>query len=120
MRSRPRRLSVAKLQATVPVLHIRERLVDRALLASKVVYLGEYQAPVGLQQDLVLQQSRLREADPGIAFLKETKDNTAAYRRAGPIRPAIYQAKRCDPSAEGAADRVVNKHSNTLFWKRAS
>ncbi|MCD9297778.1 hypothetical protein LUI11_23015 [Bradyrhizobium diazoefficiens] len=100
---------VAKLQATIPVLHIRKCLVDRALLASKVVYLSEYQEPVGLQQDLVLQQSRLREADAAIALPKETKDRTAAeYRRARPIRPAIYQAKRNDQSAEGVADRVAS------------
>jgi hemolysin D len=55
--------SVAKLQATIPVLQervdIRKGLVDEAL-ASKVVYLSEYQELVGLQQDLLLQQSRLR------------------------------------------------------------
>src|SRR2546430_4792191 len=72
--------SVAKLQATIPVLQervdIRKTLVDKAL-ASKVVYLSEYQELVGLQQDLLLQQSRLREADAAIALLKETKEKTA-------------------------------------------
>src|SRR6267154_2878044 len=61
--------SVAKLQATIPVLQervdIRKTLVDKAL-ASKVVYLSEYQDLVGLQQDIILQQSRLREADAAI------------------------------------------------------
>ncbi len=47
--------SIAKLQATIPVLQervdIRKGLVDKGL-ASKVVYLSEYQELVGLQQDL--------------------------------------------------------------------
>ncbi|MGX5800333.1 HlyD family type I secretion periplasmic adaptor subunit [Bradyrhizobium sp. Arg314] len=78
--------SVAKLQATTPVLQervdIRKKLVDNAL-ASKVDYLSEYQELVGLQQDLNLQQSRLREADAAIALLRETKEKIAAeYRRA--------------------------------------
>src|SRR3954469_646462 len=56
--------SVAKLEVTIPVLQervdIRKNLVEKAL-ASKVVYLSEYQELVGLQQDLVLQQRRLNE-----------------------------------------------------------
>jgi len=78
--------SVGKLQATIPVLQekvdIRKSLLDKAL-ASKITYLTEYQELVGLQQDLVVQQSRLHEADAAIALLKETQDKTVAeYRRA--------------------------------------
>ena len=61
---------LAKLQATIPVVQervdIRKTLVDKAL-ASKIVYLSEFQELIGLQQDLILQQSRLHEADAAIA-----------------------------------------------------
>ncbi|WFU28970.1 HlyD family type I secretion periplasmic adaptor subunit [Bradyrhizobium sp. CB1717] len=104
--------SVAKLQATIPVLQervdIRKGLVDKAL-ASKVVYLSEYQELVGLQQDLVLQQSRLNEADAAIALLKETKDRTAAeYRR------ATYDAlAKAEQKAASAAQEVVKAERRT-------
>jgi hemolysin D len=78
--------SVAKLQATIPVLQervdIRKTLLDKAL-SSKITYLSEFQDLVGLQQDLAVQQSRLREADAANALLRETREKTAAeYRRA--------------------------------------
>ena len=57
--------NVAKIQATIPVLQervdIHKSLLDKGL-ASKVVYLTELQDLVGLQQDIVVQQSRLRES----------------------------------------------------------
>ncbi|WBL81460.1 HlyD family type I secretion periplasmic adaptor subunit [Bradyrhizobium xenonodulans] len=104
--------SVAKLQATIPVLQervdIRKTLVDKAL-ASRVVYLSEYQELVGLQQDLVLQQSRLGEADAAIALLKETKERTAAeYRR------ATYDAlAKAEQKAASAAQEVVKADRRT-------
>jgi len=104
--------SAAKLQATIPVLQervdIRKSLVDKAL-ASKVLYLSEYQELVGLQQDLVLQQSRLREADAAIALLKETKERTAAeYRR------ATYDAlAKAEQKAASAAQEVVKAERRT-------
>ena len=104
--------SVAKLQATIPVLQervdIRKTLVDKAL-ASRVVYLSEYQELVGLQQDLVLQQSRLGEADAAIALLKETKERTAAeYRR------ATYDAlAKAEQKAATAAQEVVKADRRT-------
>ncbi|MEK9284638.1 MULTISPECIES: HlyD family type I secretion periplasmic adaptor subunit [unclassified Bradyrhizobium] len=104
--------SVAKLQTTIPVLQervdIRKNLVDKAL-ASKVVYLSEYQELVGLQQDLVLQQSRLHEADAGIALLKETKDKTAAeYRR------ATYDAlAKAEQKAASVQQEVIKAEKRT-------
>ncbi|WP_027144697.1 HlyD family type I secretion periplasmic adaptor subunit [Mesorhizobium sp. WSM3626] len=94
--------SVAKLQATTPVLQervdIRKKLVDQAL-SSKIDYLSEYQELVGLQQDLNLQNSRLREADAAITLLKETKERTVAeYRRA--TYDALAKADQRAASAE--------------------
>jgi hemolysin D len=104
--------SVAKLQATIPVLQervdIRKGLVDKGL-ASKVVYLSEYQELVGLQQDLILQQSRLREADAATALLKETRERTAAeYRR------STYDAlAKAEQKAASAAQEVIKAARRT-------
>jgi hemolysin D len=73
-------------------INIHKTLLDKGL-ASRVVYLTEFQDLVGLQQDVVVQQSKLREADAAIALLKETKDKTAAeYRRA--IYDALSKAEQ--------------------------
>jgi hemolysin D len=108
--------SVAKLQATIPVLQervdIRKTLVDKAL-ASKVVYLSEYQELVGLQQDLLLQQSRLREADAATALLKETREKTEAeYQR------ATYDAlAKAEQKAASAAQEVVKADRRTKLQR---
>ena len=108
--------SVAKLQATIPVLQervdIRKTLVDKAL-ASKVVYLSEYQELVGLQQDLVLQKSRLHEADAATALLKETRERTAAeYRR------TTYDAlAKAEQKAASAAQEVVKADRRTKLQR---
>ncbi|TPJ28713.1 HlyD family type I secretion periplasmic adaptor subunit [Mesorhizobium sp. B2-8-3] len=108
--------SVAKLQATTPVLQervdIRKKLVDNAL-ASKVDYLSEYQELVGLQQDLNLQQSRLREADAAIAVLRETKEKTAAeYRR------ATYDAlAKADQRVESAEQEEIKAEQRTKLQR---
>jgi len=104
--------SVAKLQATIPVLQervdIRKTLVDKAL-ASKVVYLSEYQELVGMQQDLNLQQSRLHEADAAVALLKETRDRTAAE-----YRHAIYDAlSKAEQKAASAQQEVIKAEKRT-------
>ena len=108
--------SAAKLQATIPVLQervdIRKGLVEKAL-ASKVIYLSEYQELVGLQQDLLLQQSRLLEADAATALLKETKERTAAeYRR------TTYDAlAKAEQKAATAAQEVVKADRRTKLQR---
>ncbi|MFD2058425.1 HlyD family type I secretion periplasmic adaptor subunit [Mesorhizobium calcicola] len=102
----------AKLQATIPLLQervdIQKKLVDKAL-ASKVEYLSEYQELVGLQQDVNLQQSRLREADAAIALLKETRERTTAeYRR------ATYEAlAKAEQRAASAGQEVIKAERRT-------
>jgi hemolysin D len=104
--------SVEKLRATIPVLQervdIRKNLVDKAL-ASKITYLAEFQELVGLQQDIILQQSRLREADAAIALLKETREKTAAeYRR------TTYDAlAKAEQKAASAAQEVIKAERRT-------
>lgn len=88
--------SVTKVQATIPVLQervdIHRTLLDKGL-ASKIVYLTELQDLVGLQQDVTVQQSKLREVDAAIALLKETSEKTTAeYRRA--VYDALSKAQQ--------------------------
>jgi hemolysin D len=111
--------SVAKLQATIPVLQervdIRKGLVDKAL-ASKVVYLSEYQELVGLQQDLVLQQSRLREADAALALLKETRERTAAEFR----RTTYDTLAKAEQKTASAAQEVIKAERRTKLQRLAA
>jgi len=104
--------SVAKLQATIPVLQervdIRKGLLEKALV-SKVTYLTEYQDLVGLQQDLVVQQSRLREADAAIALLKETRERTAAEYR----RTTFDALAKAEQKVASAAQEVVKAERRT-------
>ncbi len=104
--------SVAKLQATIPVLQervdIRKGLLEKALV-SKVTYLSEFQDLVGLQQDLAVQQSRLREADAAIALLKETRERTAAEYR----RTTFDALAKAEQKVASAAQEVVKAERRT-------
>jgi hemolysin D len=108
--------SVAKIQATIPVLQervdIHKTLLDKGL-ASKVVYLSELQDLVGLQQDIVVQQSKLREADAAIALLKETREKTAVeYRR------AVYDAlSKAEQKAASLAQDVIKAEQRTRLQR---
>ena len=66
-----------------------------------------------MQQDLLLQKSRLREADAAIALLKETKDKTAAeYRR------ATYDAlAKAEQKVASTAQEVVKADRRTKLQR---
>jgi hemolysin D len=108
--------NIAKIQATIPVLQervdIHKTLLDKGL-ASKVVYLSEMQDLVGLQQDIVVQQSRLREADAAIALLKVTREKTAVeYRR------TIYDAlAKTEQKAASLAQDVIKAEQRTKLQR---
>jgi hemolysin D len=74
-----------KLNATIPLLQqrvdVRKYLADKEL-GSKLQYLTDLQELVGQQQDLLVQQSRYREADAAVAALAETRAKVQSeYRR---------------------------------------
>jgi len=108
--------SVAKIQATIPVLQervdIHKSLLDKGL-ASKVIYLSEVQDLVGLQQDVAVQQSRLREADAAIALLKETREKTAVeYRR------TVYDAlTKAEQKAASLAQDAIKAEQRTKLQR---
>lgn len=77
--------TIDKLEATIPLLQqrvdVRKLLFDREL-GSKLSYLQELQDLVGQQQELLVQKSRSREADAGLAALVDTRTRTTAeYQR---------------------------------------
>ncbi|WP_024516052.1 HlyD family type I secretion periplasmic adaptor subunit [Bradyrhizobium sp. Tv2a-2] len=98
--------SIAKLEATIPPLQervdTRKYLSDKGL-GSKMTYLSDYQDLVSQQQDLLIQRSRLKEAEAGLAALKETRDRTAAE-----FRRTLYDelAKAEQKAAGGAQDEI--------------
>jgi hemolysin D len=78
--------TIERLHATIPLLQqrvdVRKYLADKEL-GSKLQYLTDLQELVGQQQDLLVQQSRYREADAAVAALVETRAKVQSeYRRA--------------------------------------
>jgi hemolysin D len=76
---------IGKLEATIPVMaervEIRRYLHSREL-GSKIIYLSDLQDLVGQQHDLLVQKSRMTEAEASIAAIKQTRLKTLAeYRR---------------------------------------
>jgi hemolysin D len=77
--------TIEKLQATIAVaeqrVDVRKQLWDQKL-GSKLVYLTDLQDLVSQRQELLVQQSRLREAEAALAAVQETRAQTLAeYRR---------------------------------------
>jgi hemolysin D len=78
--------SVAKLEATTPLLEERANLREylyESKLGSKITYLADLQDLVGQQHEILVQKSRGSEADAAIATLGETRSRVnAEFRRA--------------------------------------
>jgi hemolysin D len=104
--------SVAKLEATIPPLQerveTRKYLFDKQL-GTKITYLSEYQDLVGQQQDLLIQRSKLKEADAALATLEGTRDKTAAEFRRG-----LYdELAKAEQKAAGVAQDVIKADRRT-------
>jgi hemolysin D len=77
--------TIAKTEALVPLLQqrvdVRKYLADKEY-GSKLQYLTDLQELVGLQQDLLVQNSRYHESEASVAALTETRNKAMAeYRR---------------------------------------
>jgi hemolysin D len=77
--------TIAKLSATVPLLqervNVRKYLYDKEI-GTKIIYLTELQELVGQQHDVLVQKSRLREAEAAVATLTQERLKVKAeYRR---------------------------------------
>lgn len=68
--------AIAKLHATIPLLQervdVRKFLYDKEI-GSKITYLTELQDLVGQQHDVLVQQSKLHEAEAAVAELTQAK-----------------------------------------------
>ena len=98
--------AIAKLDATLPVLsqkvEIRKYLYDKDL-GSKIVWLTDYQELIGLQQEVLVQESRFQEAEAAVAALVETRAQTAAEYR----RTRFEELTKAQEKAAGLARDVI-------------
>ena len=104
--------SIAKLEATIPVLaqrvDVRKYLFEKEL-GSKLTYLTEYQDLVAQQQDLLVFKSKYREADAAVAALVQTRVQTEAqYRRA-----CFEELTKAEQKAAGIAQDVIKAEQRT-------
>jgi hemolysin D len=98
--------TIAKFNATIPLLQervdVRKYLYDKAI-GTKIIYLTEFQDLVGQQHDVLVQQSRLREAEAAVAGLTQAKFKLEAeYRR------TLYEdLTKAEQRAAGLAQDVI-------------
>jgi hemolysin D len=104
--------SIAKLEATIPVLtqrvDVRKYLFDKEL-GSKLTYLTEYQDLVAQKQDLLVLKSKYREADAAVAALVQTRVQTEAQSR----RTWFEELAKAELKAAGFAQDVIKAEQRT-------
>jgi hemolysin D len=104
--------TIAKLNATIPLLQqrvdVRKVLYDKEL-GSKLTYLTELGDLVGQQQDLLVQQSRYREADAAVAALAETRAKIQSEYR----RSLFDELAKAEQKAGGLAQDVIKAEQRT-------
>src|SRR4029077_14547139 len=110
---------VAKLEATIPVLsqkvEIRKYLYDKDL-GSKIVWLTDHQELVGMQQEVLVQKSKLQEAEAAVAALVETRAQTAAGYR----RTRFEELTKAQEKASGLAQDVIKAEQRTKLQALAA
>jgi hemolysin D len=98
--------TIAKLDATIPLLRervdVRKYLYDKAV-GSKIIYLTEFQDLVGQQHDVLVQQSRLREAEAAVAGLTQARLKVEAEHR----RTLYDDLAKAEQRAGGLAQDVI-------------
>jgi hemolysin D len=104
--------AITKIETTLPVLtqrvDIRKYLYDKDL-GSKLTYLTEYQDLIGQQQEVLVQKSRLQEAEAAVAALTETRGQTAAEYR----RTRFEELTKAEQKAAGLAQDVIKAEQRT-------
>jgi hemolysin D len=98
--------TIAKFNATIPLLQervdVRKYLYDKAI-GTKIIYLTEFQDLVGQQHDVLVQQSRLREAEAAAAGLTQAKFKVEAE-----YRHTLYDnLAKAEQRAGGLAQDVI-------------
>ena len=104
--------TIAKIEATIPIVtqrvDVRKYLVAKEY-GSKLQYLTDYQDLVGLQQELMVQQSHIHEAEAAVATLVQTRAQTAAEYR----RTRFEELTKAEQKAAGFAQDVIKAERRT-------
>src|SRR6266436_2757929 len=104
--------TIAKIEATIPLLQqrvdVRKYLADKEY-GSKLQYLTEMQDLVGLQQELLVQKSHIREAESAVTALSETRLQTIAEYR----RTRFDELAKAEQKAAGFAQDVIKAEQRT-------
>jgi hemolysin D len=103
---------VGKLEATIPLLQerveVRKYLYSKEL-GTKIIYLSELQDLVAQQHDVLVQKSRIREAEAAVAVLREARVKVAAEYR----RTVFDELAKAEQKAAGFAQDVVKGQERT-------
>lgn len=102
---------INKIEAMIPVLQervgVRKYLYDKEL-GSKITYLTDYQELISQQQDLIIQKSKLREAEAALEVLKENRARTEAE-----FRRSLYELAKADQKAAALTQDVLKAGHRT-------
>ena len=98
--------TIKKVEAIIPPLldrvNVRRTLYEQQI-GTKLAYLSEYQDLVGQQHELLVQQSRRREADAAIRALTESRTKAEAEYR----RTLFDELTKAEQKAMGLAQDVI-------------
>jgi hemolysin D len=104
--------TIQKLEASMPLIQqrveIRKYLADKEL-GSKLTYLETLQQLTDNENDLVVQRSRLQEADAALAAIVETRTQTAAEFE----RTLFGELAEAERKAGGLADDLAKAQKRT-------
>jgi hemolysin D len=104
--------NIAKLEAILPPLQERvdtRKYLFEKQLGTKLIYLTEYQDLISQQQDLLIQQSKLKEAAAAVAALKEARERTAVEFR----RTLYDELAKAEQKGAGIAQDVIKADRRT-------
>jgi hemolysin D len=108
--------SIAKLRALIPPLEerveIRRHLVSKEL-GSRLIYLSDMQELVGQRQEVLVQESRLTEAEAAIASLAQTRSRTIAEYERG----LLDELAKAQQKASGLVQEIIKAEQRTSLQK---
>ena len=108
--------SIDKLKAVIPPLEERvniRRLMFSKELGSKLIYLQELQDLTGQQQEILVQESKLTEADSAIAALAETRSKTIAEYERG----LLDDMAKAEQKASALTQDAIKAEQRTALQK---
>ena len=108
--------SIAKLRALIPPLaervEIRRHLVSKEL-GSRLIYLSDMQELVGQRQEVLVQESRLTEAEAAIASLAQTRSRTIAEYERG----LLDELAKAQQKSSGLVQDIIKAEQRTSLQK---